>query len=497
MQPAISEYYVRDDGGIRLFIGGISPDASPGDLSLLAGTEECLISEAGPVQGSVPVKTILMLDNSKSVKDFEGLRELLRLLVSNHMENEEFSLAVFDTGLEIISADSGVFTNDYDHLLSLLDSVSQADRNTAVDNALMQALSYVTDDGSLYRIILASDGGDAVNSGLVTLQEVDSCLQEKPVILHTIGVQWNSSAANGLDGMAYLGRKYGTFHTYEAGSSGVILSDINEDSSIWYADAFISPSLQDGSIRSLKAEYLSADNSFTVSRDVRMPQSLLPVPTATPSPLPTPSPEPTPVPALQPVVTEIPEVLSTQSAMDFLGNIMPRSSYLLAGGAVLLTAAAILAAVLLMRRKKQRAANENIEPEELPDHEETEFYVEREAADEEDSYETQMMFAHPPEESVPELCLKDVKDPSRVLKSAIDGGITVGSSRNYSDIVIEGDPTVSRKHAAFTLEGGKLCVEDLGSTNGTWMNRNRADRRTEVTNGDLVRCGDSEFIVSF
>lgn len=50
-------------------------------------------------------------------------------------------------------------------------------------------------------------------------------------------------------------------------------------------------------------------------------------------------------------------------------------------------------------------------------------------------------------------------------------------------------PSVSRKHARLWFEGGGFYVEDLGSSNGTWVNNQRVTRAS-LTDGDELRCGD-------
>jgi pSer/pThr/pTyr-binding forkhead associated (FHA) protein len=50
---------------------------------------------------------------------------------------------------------------------------------------------------------------------------------------------------------------------------------------------------------------------------------------------------------------------------------------------------------------------------------------------------------------------------------------------------------VSRRHARFTLEAGQLVIEDLDSTNFTFVNRKRVmpGARQVVRNGDELRFG--------
>ncbi|MGH6890576.1 MAG: ATP-binding cassette domain-containing protein [Rhizomicrobium sp.] len=50
-------------------------------------------------------------------------------------------------------------------------------------------------------------------------------------------------------------------------------------------------------------------------------------------------------------------------------------------------------------------------------------------------------------------------------------------------------PTVSRCHARFVVRMGSICIEDLGSTNGTWVNSERIPHATALEAGDHISIG--------
>ncbi len=58
---------------------------------------------------------------------------------------------------------------------------------------------------------------------------------------------------------------------------------------------------------------------------------------------------------------------------------------------------------------------------------------------------------------------------------------------------------VSRSHAAIHQRGGRFYVEDLGSTNGTWLNERalRPHRSYRLANGDCVRLGELQLWVYY
>jgi pSer/pThr/pTyr-binding forkhead associated (FHA) protein len=71
-----------------------------------------------------------------------------------------------------------------------------------------------------------------------------------------------------------------------------------------------------------------------------------------------------------------------------------------------------------------------------------------------------------------------------------DYEVVIGRSRE-STIRLEGDMSlaVSRRHARIFYSGWKICIEDLGSRNGTWLNRKRVEGPTLIDRGDVIEFG--------
>lgn len=69
------------------------------------------------------------------------------------------------------------------------------------------------------------------------------------------------------------------------------------------------------------------------------------------------------------------------------------------------------------------------------------------------------------------------------------------AGRNTDATLFLDDITVSRHHAVFLVEEGRLRVEDLGSTNGTYVNGKRAER-ADLTPGDEVIIGRFHLVVA-
>ncbi len=83
----------------------------------------------------------------------------------------------------------------------------------------------------------------------------------------------------------------------------------------------------------------------------------------------------------------------------------------------------------------------------------------------------------------------------RGVQIAVHGPVIVG--RNPGADIVIGASYVSGRHARFTLMGQNLFVEDLGSTNGTTVNKQRIDGPCGLHDKDVVTVGDVAMRVRF
>ncbi|HTU98702.1 MAG TPA: FHA domain-containing protein [Solirubrobacteraceae bacterium] len=78
---------------------------------------------------------------------------------------------------------------------------------------------------------------------------------------------------------------------------------------------------------------------------------------------------------------------------------------------------------------------------------------------------------------------------SGVAYDLMDGAVL---GRGDVEIRLE-DPFASSRHAKISREGHVLVIEDLGSTNGTYLNEEPLTGAQPLYDGDRIRIGDSEF----
>ncbi len=77
---------------------------------------------------------------------------------------------------------------------------------------------------------------------------------------------------------------------------------------------------------------------------------------------------------------------------------------------------------------------------------------------------------------------------------ALEGDqMTIG--RDSTNEIVINDAEVSRRHARLTFQGGKYVLEDLGSTNGTFVNGQRLAGPRVLKPGEVISFGEQIVLV--
>jgi pSer/pThr/pTyr-binding forkhead associated (FHA) protein len=79
------------------------------------------------------------------------------------------------------------------------------------------------------------------------------------------------------------------------------------------------------------------------------------------------------------------------------------------------------------------------------------------------------------------------RGPNAGSRFLLDADVTTAGRHPESDIFLD-DVTVSRRHAEFVREGDHFLVRDVGSLNGTYLDRERIES-AGLAGGDEVQIG--------
>lgn len=132
-------------------------------------------------------------------------------------------------------------------------------------------------------------------------------------------------------------------------------------------------------------------------------------------------------------------------------------------------------------------ADQYTAPEELPDEEKTVYYNPHGGAADVDEMVGEI-------EGAFRYALVVERGPRAGLTYVLGEGETLAGRSDDVEIFL-GDVTVSRHHARFTVDEVGLHVEDLRSTNGTYINADRQDS-ARLQPGDEVIIGKFHLVVA-
>lgn len=81
-----------------------------------------------------------------------------------------------------------------------------------------------------------------------------------------------------------------------------------------------------------------------------------------------------------------------------------------------------------------------------------------------------------------------IKGSEGWTRSELDKERLVVGRSSKADVPIQ-HTSISREHCAIVRDGERWVVEDLGSANGTWVNKTKVDGRLELRERDIIKLG--------
>jgi hypothetical protein len=91
--------------------------------------------------------------------------------------------------------------------------------------------------------------------------------------------------------------------------------------------------------------------------------------------------------------------------------------------------------------------------------------------------------------------LQEKANPEKIYEGGLDGEIVIGRDPKATNITIEGDKSVSRRHCRIYKENNVCYVEDLQSNNHTFVNEQMITAPTPLNGGETLHLGRYEMLV--
>ncbi|MBP8198068.1 MAG: FHA domain-containing protein [Chromatiaceae bacterium] len=516
-----------------------------GQARATLGTQVAEVASATPFAATGEgVLYILLVDLSRSLDaaQFERIRQALRDWIAALEDPDRAAILTFGNQVRTLVAP----TADRAALTTALDGLKPTDDRTALHQALAQSLTLGRQQGpdlpSRRALVILSDGRDDAPGGM-TAEEVEMQMAEGAVPIHAIGfsrIRERAAREAGLTALGRLARRSGgLFIDASAGDPGPAFAAMRERIRAVERLQIRCPTcVADGNRYRLQIALTQEGRTLSDGVEVRLyppvaaaPEAAGPGTPATdeapgtptagarpeggsaagqePPAEATPTTGPNPTGTAQPV-TETPlettpgalppDAPAPSSVAEPPVGTAPGAP---APGAspqsdrtwwpwLLGTVGLSLGLALLILGLRRRGPGAESSPPVL-------------VPEARPLPETPVVFTPPPPTGPVTVTQRPAVPPGPTLTLAYMGGRRrgevarlvlapdglIGRAAN-SALALAGDAEVSARHARFFVQERRLLLEDLGSTNGTWLNGVRLLAPTPVREGDVLRCGQTE-----
>lgn len=416
-------------------------------------------------------ETIFLIDSSKSMQSFsDEINSFLSECIDKKRDNEYYSIGVFAEGNfpEYIT----VCENNQYTLEKSLDKISYEYGSTYIYDNLVNAIGNLySDDEAVYRrLVLITDGNENSARG-ITIDDVIEKINENPVPIYTVTLQTTKKDnIENLKNIARLARKsYAEDIRISDGGNTVDAAGVlaNSAQNVDCINIVPDSSLLDGSVKAVEI----SDGSLTVKSDIRLAMADT-IHTA--------------AEAIQETTVEESTVVTELESTNKSSGIEIRPLIAIIA-AIVAVVCIIIIIIFIIQGKKKSGEHDEIIP--LSDNDDTMIISGR-------SGQTEILIGD--EIGTPRsVILRDAADSIRTfeVQLSLDGTI-IGRSSDFSNIVIDYDKSISRKHCRIFLKNGRVYIEDLSSGNKTYLNDIEVSSPTVINNSDEIKIGRTKLKVT-
>ena len=430
-------------------------------------------------------KTTILIDVSTSMP--RSARNVIITALNKMVElkspSEEYRLVVFGDELNTIHD----FTADRYDLANAIEKIGFDGTQSRIYDAIFNTIpSIEPSDGkpTFHRTIVITDGIDNTASG-ITREELFFRLQNERYPIDVVAVSGREAAEN-RELSAIVRMSGGRYFSLNPSTDSAALAQALGVSGYFYFEAIVPSALLDGTTRQVDI----SDGAKGVSIDVRFPVWGTPgdniaLPSSTPT-----EPEQNETAAVSPepavtseAVTPSP-LAATDATESFDNNSGDYSVVIFIGaGVALIIIIAIVVAIVIIRRKKKKPAQhiESISEEQTQADifiKPTDIIIGTDYAD--------IQFT---------IKLSSANDPSKTWTLPISGDLLIGRAE-HCPIQLD-EKSVSREQCKIAVQGDRLVVANLGTTNKTLLNGTCVVEPTPLNSGDTLKFGREELRIDY
>lgn len=500
----ISEYH-SDPGLVSVYVD----DVKGGELTAKIGGEDAEAKNVRKVTESERIETVFLVDASGSMGNYETIiKDFIRGCVKNKEENEYFYFAKFGstfTPTYLIEDE-----NDRYELDEQIDRFSFTDKASYIYDNLKAAVEKLENDRNICykRIVIFTDGVENSKEG-ITSKEVEMVLANRSVQLYTVTFV-NSKNVEQIKNVATLARMTGGEDIQLDGKAdGTVSADTirKKLGSVYQLELEPNEKMCDGGIRPV----IIAEGAENVVLDMRMPTSSEPIQEETETvttkksdtdsddDADTGSDSDSEEDKSEEEETEETTAVTTAASGGIFSDSKLLIVYILIGVAVLGIALAVIVMIISRRKAMQYYNDDQDEPEDFGSSETveiggaTEILSSNYAAP---SDATEILYV---DNNSTTVILSDVQNRGRIFESVLRRGdeMIVGRDASKCNKVIDYDKSVSGRHCRIYLDSGdRVMVEDMRSSNHTFLNDKEIFEPQQIQSGDELRLGRVKLEVS-
>lgn len=469
---------------------------------------------------STPLRTVILIDNSKSIKFDKraDIQNILTQLVDQSIQGEEYRVGLFSDTITWLSD----YSSDYESIKSIIDTIQYVNQETYFSDCLYSIIEEMrnTTDVTFSRIIMVSDGADDNSIGY-TNYEVSVLAEKSNIPLYMIGTPGDNKALETMFSFARTSKA--DYYLLDGSISNEdIVAGLLSDHELVCMRVMPDADMLDGSQKNIQVTLNTQSGEIRLTTTVNMPfatesiggdevgndeeqegvfgdengndeeQDELYEPDEVPS-------DSTPQPSVSSLDGAGVDATDDEKDGNQEKGLLP---FLIMGSVVALAVVVCIIIIIIVAKKKKAKATSDrssIQTAAPPILDYNAFTEEGDKTrlisevDTDDSEATRML-SWQPEQSI-WLVLKSVERPDKEFRVLMKDTIQIG--RKNADIVIDFDPHISSRQCEVIKRGDLLYIRDLGSLNGTYYENTQVfGQEVQIVDGGIIKVGDSKFIVT-